>query len=53
MSSGASGSGCVFCELVAGREPASVVYSHAVVLAFLDIAQINTGHRLMMLTGGT
>ena len=48
MSSGAMGNGCMFCEIVAGREPASVVYSDSCVLAFLDVAQINTGHLLVV-----
>ncbi len=48
MSAGASGNGCVFCEIIADREPASVVYSDDTVLAFLDVAQINTGHLLVV-----
>lgn len=38
-----AGSRCVFCEIVAGREPASVVYEDDVVLAFMDIQPINPG----------
>jgi histidine triad (HIT) family protein len=38
---------CVFCEIVAGREPASVVYSDAAVLAFMDLRPINAGHLLV------
>lgn len=37
-------SDCVFCDIVAGKAPASVVYQDDVVLAFMDIAPINPGH---------
>ena len=40
--------GCVFCAIVAGREPASVVYDDADVLAFLDINPITPGHLLVI-----
>lgn len=39
---------CVFCAIVAGAEPASVVYADADVLAFCDIAPINPGHLLVV-----
>jgi histidine triad (HIT) family protein len=35
--------GCVFCEIVAGRSPASVVYQDDAVVAFMDIQPINPG----------
>ncbi len=41
-------SGCVFCRIVAGSEPASVVYGDDDVLAFLDIAPITPGHLLVI-----
>jgi histidine triad (HIT) family protein len=34
---------CVFCEIVAGPEPASVVYEDDAVVAFMDIQPINPG----------
>jgi diadenosine tetraphosphate (Ap4A) HIT family hydrolase len=40
--------GCVFCAIVAGTEPASVVYDDADVLAFLDINPITPGHLLVI-----
>ncbi len=40
--------GCVFCEIVAGNAPASVVYSDALCTAFLDIHPINPGHVLVV-----
>jgi len=36
-------SGCVFCQIVAGRAPASVVYEDERVLAFMDIRPVNAG----------
>ena len=35
--------GCVFCQIVAGREPASIVYEDEQVVAFMDIRPVNTG----------
>jgi len=40
--------GCVFCEIAAGRRPASVVHSDENVTAFLDIRPLNTGHLLVI-----
>jgi histidine triad (HIT) family protein len=39
---------CVFCEIVSGGEPASVVYSDAGVIAFMDLHPINAGHLLVV-----
>jgi histidine triad (HIT) family protein len=39
---------CVFCEIVAGRAPASVVYRDERVVAFLDIRPITAGHTLVV-----
>ncbi len=39
---------CVFCAIVAGREPASFVYSDDAIVAFLDIRPVNTGHLLVV-----
>lgn len=39
---------CVFCDIVAGRAPASVVYQDQRVLAFLDIRPITAGHTLVV-----
>jgi histidine triad (HIT) family protein len=39
---------CAFCEIVSGREPASVVYSDAAVIAFMDLHPINAGHLLVV-----
>ncbi len=40
---------CVFCKIVAGQIPASVVLDTASVMAFLDIRPIAIGHTLVML----
>lgn len=39
---------CVFCEIVAGREPAAVVFETADTLAFLDTRPIIEGHTLVI-----
>ena len=36
-------SDCVFCDIVAGSAPASIVYRDDVVIAFMDITPINPG----------
>jgi histidine triad (HIT) family protein len=39
---------CVFCKIVKGLAPASVVYSDEKVMAFLDIQPVNFGHVLVI-----
>lgn len=39
---------CVFCKIVQGSIPASVVYSDEKVTAFLDIQPVNLGHALVI-----
>ncbi|HET6262711.1 MAG TPA: HIT family protein [Chloroflexia bacterium] len=39
---------CVFCDIVEGRLPKSLVYEDAVALAFMDILPINAGHVLVI-----
>lgn len=41
-------SDCVFCDLVAGKAPASVVYEDDATLVFLDIGPVNPGHMLII-----
>ncbi len=38
---------CVFCKIVAGEIPATVVHEDAATLAFMDIGQVNPGHVLV------
>lgn len=39
---------CIFCEVIAGRAPGSVVYRDDVCIAFMDIRPINAGHLLIV-----
>ncbi|MPZ48166.1 MAG: HIT domain-containing protein [Dehalococcoidia bacterium] len=39
---------CLFCEILAGKKPASVVYEDEGVLAFLDLRQVTRGHSLVI-----
>ena len=38
---------CVFCRIVAGQIPASVVHEDGETLAFMDLGQVNPGHVLV------
>lgn len=38
---------CVFCKIISGQAPASVVYEDELVLAFMDIQPVNPGHVLI------
>jgi len=44
----AEGSNCIFCEIAAGRAPASVVYEDERVIAFMDLFPITKGHLLVV-----
>ena len=39
---------CVFCAIVAGESPASVVHDDEVALAIMDIGPVNPGHVLVL-----
>ena len=39
---------CAFCDVVAGRLPATVVHRDARTIAFLDLRQANPGHVLVV-----
>jgi len=41
-------SDCIFCGIVAGNRPASVVYRDALALVFLDIRPVTPGHLLVV-----
>ncbi len=41
---------CIFCEIVAGRSPAQVVWQDEEVLAFMDINPVTDGHVLIIPT---
>ncbi len=36
-------SDCIFCDIVAGKVPVSIVYHDDVTLAFMDISTLNSG----------
>ena len=38
---------CIFCRLVAGEIPSARVYEDDLVIAFMDIGQVNPGHVLI------
>jgi len=39
---------CVFCDIVARRTPASIVFKDALCWAFMDIKPVNAGHVLVI-----
>jgi len=39
---------CIFCQIAAGEQPASIVYRDDVCIAFLDNQPINEGHTLVI-----
>jgi histidine triad (HIT) family protein len=40
--------GCIFCEIVAGRAPAAIVWESPEFVAFLDHRPIQSGHLLLV-----
>ena len=42
------GAACVFCEILEGNTPASVVYADEQVMAFMDMQPVNPGHLLVI-----
>jgi histidine triad (HIT) family protein len=48
LGSAESSGPCVFCEIVAGREAASIVGENAAALAFLTIGPLTDGHALVI-----
>jgi len=39
---------CIFCRIVRGEAPASIVYEDDRIMAFLDIRPVNPGHTLVV-----
>jgi len=39
---------CVFCDIVAGRAPASIVHEDEIALAIMTIGPVNPGHVLIL-----
>lgn len=48
MASGPGAGGCIFCDIVAGRSPAHVIYEDATTFAFLDLFPFTRGHALVV-----
>lgn len=48
MTSADESESCIFCEIVAGRSPASVFYEDDWTLGFMDIQPVNEGHALII-----
>ena len=40
--------GCVFCDILAGKRPSSIVFQDDVCCAFMDIQPVNSGHVLVV-----
>jgi len=39
---------CIFCEILKGNAPSSIVYEDEICLAFMDIQPVNPGHVLVV-----
>jgi histidine triad (HIT) family protein len=39
---------CIFCDVIAGRSPASIVHQDDICMAFMDIRPVNPGHLLVV-----
>jgi diadenosine tetraphosphate (Ap4A) HIT family hydrolase len=39
---------CIFCEIIAGKARASIVYEDEFCIAFMDLQPINSGHLLVV-----
>ena len=39
---------CIFCDIVAGKSPASVIYEDSDVMALMDINPVQRGHALVI-----
>ena len=39
---------CIFCQIIAGTAPSSLVYEDEISLAFMDIQPVNPGHILVV-----
>ncbi len=46
-----SSTDCIFCNIIAKKLPASIVYENDEIIAFLDIRPINPGHTLVIPKG--
>ena len=40
---------CIFCKIVKGEVPSSVVYEDELTIAFMDVGHVNPGHTIVSL----
>jgi histidine triad (HIT) family protein len=40
--------GCIFCDILKGQQPASLVFRDQICTAFMDIQPVNPGHLLVI-----
>ncbi len=38
---------CIFCQIIKGEAPASIVYEDEMTLAFMDLGHVNPGHTIV------
>jgi histidine triad (HIT) family protein len=38
---------CIFCQIIKGEAPASMVYEDEMTLAFMDLGHVNPGHTIV------
>ena len=39
---------CIFCDIISGKSPASIVYQDDIVVAIMDVHPVNTGHLMVI-----
>ena len=39
---------CIFCKIINGKAPASIIYEDEICLAFMDIQPVTPGHVLVV-----
>ena len=39
---------CIFCQIIAGKSPASLCYEDDLVIGLMDIAPVNSGHMMVI-----
>ena len=40
--------GCIFCQIIEGKSPASIFYEDELVLGLMTIGPVNTGHAMVI-----
>lgn len=39
---------CIFCEIIAGKAPSSIIFEDEIVLVLMTIGPVNTGHAMVI-----